>query len=267
MSKAKFFISLVLALSILIGQVGDVLAAPASQASDLLVGIVKSITLEIDPHTGVTTALIKVTSTNQGTQTLRISQETAIAVGLVTLNGDGNPFINVSALGKPIEIDPATVIPNQQESRHPLGNALTTFFSDVPGVDYNTIMTAHNNGVSFGVIAQALWVTKQLEGNSEVFEKLLIARETGNYSDFAVDGVTPKNWGQLRKAILDNKKVDKPGNTTANQDHGNSQSNKDKDKDKDTDEDTDKDKGKGKDKDKDKSNNGNGNDENKDKKK
>ena len=265
MSKAKFFIGLVLAISVLIGQAGDVSAAPASQASDLLVGIVKSITLEIDPHTGITTALIKVTSTDQGTQILRISQETAIAVGLVTLNGDGNPFINVSALGKPIEIDPATVIPDQQESRHPLGNALTTFFSDVPGVDYTTSMAAHNNGVSFGVIAQALWVTKQLEGNSDVFEKLLIARETGNYSDFAVDGVTPKNWGQLRKAILDNKKVDKPGNTTANQDHGNSQSNQDKDKDKGTDKD--KGKGKDKDKDKDKSNNGNGNDGNKDKKK
>jgi hypothetical protein len=193
---------------------------------------------------------------------LRIGQATAIAVGLVALNGDGNPFINVSALGKPIEIDPATVIPDQQESRHPLGNALTAFFSDVPGVDYKTIMAAHNNGVSFSVIAQTLWVTKQLEGNSEVFEKLLIARETGNYSDFAVDGVTPKNWGQLRKAILDSRKVDKPDNPTTNQNNGSSQNNKDKDKDKDKDRDKDQDKNKGKDK----SNNGNGNDENKDKK-
>ncbi|HET9913399.1 MAG TPA: hypothetical protein VFQ13_16005 [Anaerolineales bacterium] len=257
MNKAKFFISLVLALSVLIGQVGGVLAAPISQASDLFAGIVKSITLEIDPHTGITTALIEVTSTDQGTQTLRIGQETAISIGLVALNGDGNLVINKLALGKPVEIDPATVIPNQQESRHPLGNALTTFFSDVPGVDYETIMASHDKGVSFGVIAQALWLTKQLGGDYEVFEKLLTARETGDYSDFDFDGVTPKNWGQLRKAILDSKKVDKPGNPAADQNNGNSQNNKDKDKNKD------RDKNKGNDK----RNNGNRNDENKDKNK
>lgn len=242
MNKAKIFIGLVLALSVLVGQVGSVLAAPAPQESDLLTGTVKSITLETDPNTGITTVIVEIKGADQTKQTFRISQETAITVGLVALDGDGNLVINKSALGKPIEIDPAMVLPDQQEDRHPVGDALATFFSDVPGMNYETIMAAHEEGISFGLIAQALWLTKELEGNSEVFTKLLIARETDDYSEFTFDGVAPKNWGQLRKAIMDGKKVDKPENA-ANQNNGN---NKNKDKDK-------------KDKDKGNSENGKGN--------
>jgi len=234
-NKTKIFISLVLALSVLTGQVGSVFAAPASQEADLLMGIVKSITLAADPTTGITTAILEVTNTDQTTQILRISQETAIAIGLVALDGDGNLVINKLALGKPVEINPATIIPDQQVDRNPVGDALATFFSDVPGMDYKIIMGVHDKGVSFGVIAQALWLTKQLEGNSEIFEKLLNAKETDKYSDFTIDGVTPKNWSQLRKAILDGKKVDKPG-TVSNPNNGNDQNNgnnKNKDKDKD----------------------------------
>lgn len=246
MNKTKILISLALALLILIGQAGSVLAAPASQESDVLTGMVKSITLETDSNTGITTVIVEIKNVDQTKKTLRISQATAITVGLVSLNGDGNLVINKLALGKPVEIDLATVIPDGQVDRNPVGESLATFFSDVPGMDYETIMAAHDGGSSFGLIAQALWLTKQLEGNSEVFQKLLTARETGNYSDFTFDGVTPKNWGQLRKAILAGKKVDKPGNAASDQ---NNKDNKDKDKDKDK---------KDKDKDKDKSNNGKG---------
>ena len=258
MSKAKFFTSLVLAVSLLVGQVGVVFAAPAFQKSAPITGTVQSITLETDPNTGITTVIVEVTGNDQAARTVRISQATARRIGLVAPDGDGNLVINESALGKPVEIDPAAVIPDQQPDRHPIGNALATFFSDI--VDYDTIMAAHNEGVGFGVIAEALWLTKQLDGDSEVFQALLNARETGDYSAFTIDGVTPKNWGQLRKAVLDGKKIDKPGNTVSNQNNGNDQ-NKDKDKNKD----------KGKDKDKgnngNNGNNGGGNDKNKDKKK
>ncbi len=229
MNKTKIFISLVLALSVLIGQVGSVLAAPALQESDP--GTVKSITLETDPNTGITTVIVEIKGADQTRQTFRISQETAITVGLVALDGDGNLVINKSALGKRIEIDPAMVLPDQQEDRHPVGDALATFFSDVPGMNYETIMAAHDKGVGFGVIAQALWLTKELEGNSEIFEKLLTAKETDDYSEFTFDGVAPKNWGQLRKAIMDGKKVDKPENA-ANQNNKNKDKNKNKGKDK-----------------------------------
>lgn len=234
MNKTKIFIGLVLALSVLVGQVGSVLAAPAPQESDT--GTVKSITLETDPNTGITTVTVEIKGADQTKQTFRISQETAITVGLVALDGDGNLVINKSALGKQIEIDPATVLPDQQEDRHPVGDALATFFFDSLGVEndklYETIMDAHNEGTGFGVIAQALWLTKELEGNSEVFTKLLIARETDDYSEFTFDGVAPKNWGQLRKAIMDGKKIDKPDNAAANQNNKNKDKNKNKGKDK-----------------------------------
>lgn len=229
MSKMKILISLVLALSVLSGLVESVFAAPASQESDVLTGTVKSISLETDSNTGITTVVVEMRAADQTKQTFRISQETAVTIGLVALDGDGNLVINKLALGKLIEIDPVTVIPDQQVDRNPVGDALATFFSDIPGMDYKTIMAVHEDDNSFGLIAQVLWLTKQLEGNSEVFQKLLVARETDDYSEFTFDGVTPKSWGQLRKAILDGKKVDKPGNPASNQNHENNK-NKNKDK-------------------------------------
>jgi hypothetical protein len=174
MNKMKILISLVLALSVLIGQVESVLAAHASQESDVLIGTVKSISLETDSNTGMTTVVVEMRAVDQTKQTFRISQETAITIGLVALDGDGNPVINKLALGKLIEIDPVTVIPDRQVDRNPVGDALATFFSDVPGMDYETIIAAHEDGNSFGLIAQVLWLTKQLEGNSEVFQSFSV---------------------------------------------------------------------------------------------
>lgn len=259
MKNTKFLVSLILTVSVMIGQVGGVLAAPVLQKSTTISGTVQSITLETDPNTGITTVILELTGTDQ-VQVVRISQNTAVAIGLIVLDGDGKPVINNLALGQSVEIDPATVIPDQQEDRHPVGNALSTFFADVPGLDYETIMTAHDEGSGFGVITQALWLTKQLGGSTEVFKDLLVAKQTGDYTAFIQeDGTVPKNWGQLRKAILDGKKLGKAdGNTTSTQNNGNEQD-KDKNKDKD------KDKDKNKDKDKDKDNGGTGNDKDKDK--
>jgi hypothetical protein len=233
MNKTNFLISLVLAFTFLIGQTGSVLAAPASQESDLLAGILTSISLETDPNTGITIVIIQIQSPDQTTQTLRISQKTAIASGLVALDGDGNLAINKLALGKLVEIEPAEVISAEQTDRHPVADALATFFSDVPGMDYDTIMAERDKGIGFSVIAQALWLTKQLQGNSETFEKLLHARETNDYSDFKFGGETPENWGQLRKAILDGKKVDKAGNAESNQSNNKQNKNKNKNNNKD----------------------------------
>lgn len=240
MNKTKIFIGLVLALSILVGQVGSVLAAPAPPESDLLTGTVKSITLETDPNTGITTVIVEIKGADQTKQTFRISQETAITVGLVALDGDGNPVINKSALGKRIEIDPATVLPDQQEDRHPVGDALATFFSDVPGLDYEAIMDEYDKGVGFGVIAQALWLTKEVKGDVEIFNALLLAKQDNNYADLPFDFVdengtpiSPKNWGQLRKAILNGNIVNKPSTTAADQDNQNKKNKKNKNKHKD----------------------------------
>ena len=265
-SKTKYSLSLLLAFSLLLIQVGRVLASSALQNSIPVHGIVQSITLETDPTTGVTTVIIDVIDSDQSMQHIRVSLETAFALGLVALNGDGKPEINHFALGKPIEVDTLSIIPKHPETQHPVGSALATFFSHIAGVDYETIMNAHEKGVGFGVIAQTLWLTEKLQGNGEVFEALIEARQTGDYSDFVLeDGTTPKNWGQLRSAILDQDKKNsvgvvvsssngnENGNDKDNNGNGNGQGNNgDKGNDKGNDKDNGKDKSKDKDNVKDK---------------
>lgn len=205
MHTVKFIINLILIAIILFVQVGGVFAASSIQTSTPISGTIQSITLETDATTGITIVIIDIIDNDQITQRVRISQETAIVLGIVILNSDGKPGINNVALGKPIEIASADMIPAREESQHPVGSALATFFSDIAGIDYASIMEAHDQGMGFGTIAQTLWLTRKLEGNAEVFETLLKAKQSGDYSAFVLgDGSIPENWGQLKKAILAN---------------------------------------------------------------
>jgi len=253
MEKVKFFISLVLASVLAISQVAAVFAAPSLEDADLITGTVRVITLATDPNTGVITVLVKLMEENGGFQTVRISQETALEpeLGLITLDDDGNPLINEDALGLEILIEPADIIPDIAEEQHPVGSALSTFFSDIEGLDYYAIMEAHENGNGFGVIAQALWLTRKLNGNASDFALILQAKKDGDFSAFTFeDGTSPVNWGQFRKAVMGEDKKGNLGIVMSNTDQGNGNSdgngngnNRDKNKDKN----------------KDKNNNGNGN--------
>ena len=249
MSRIKLLLGIVLTILISMAQVGGVFAAPASQEATPISGTVQSITLESDPTTGVVTVIVDVMDSNEVLQTVRVSQETAIELGLVLLDGDGNPVINELALSETVDIDPTTVIPDHQEPQHPVGSVLATFFSDIEGMDYDTIMSAHEDGVGFGVIAQALWVTSELGGDSQLFQDLLYAKQHNDYSafsDFTEDGTTPKSWGQLRKELLSKKNL---GIVMSNHDNNGNHANENGNN-------------KNKDKNKDKNNNGNGNSNN-----
>lgn len=69
-------------------------------------------------------------------------------------------------------------------------------------MDYETIITYHDDGFGFGVIAQALWLTNNLEGDTETFEALLQAKQSGDYSTITLaDGSTPDNWGDVVKSL------------------------------------------------------------------
>src|SRR5687768_4921204 len=219
MLKIKLIISLLLTITILVAQVGMVFAAPTLPKSSPITGIVQRITLATDINTGITTVLVTVLDDDLS-QTARVSQKTAIMLGLVTLDADGKPIINNSALGQVIEVGPETVIPEEEADQHPVGNALATFFSDITGINYDQIMAAHTKGTGFGVIAQALWLTMKFDGDSEIFLAILKAKESGDYSAFLLDdGNTPENWGQLRKAILDSSaKKDSVGIVISNKD-------------------------------------------------
>jgi spore cortex formation protein SpoVR/YcgB (stage V sporulation) len=236
MLKTKFLISLILTISVLALQAGAALPARALQAPRPITGIVQRITVETDIDTGITTVLVAMMDQNHLAVTARINEETAITLALVTLDGDGKPAINRKALGQSIEVDPTTVIPDDEVDQHPVGSALATFFSNIAGLDYDQIMSTHDKGVGFGVIAQALWLTMKFEGDSEVFLAILDAKETGDYSAFILDdGTTPKNWGELRNAILEGSdKKDKPGLVMSNKDKENdNRSNPVKEKEKD----------------------------------
>jgi hypothetical protein len=204
MNGRKLFLGIFLGLCLLMGQAGGASAARGYAGSVPVSGIVQSITLETDPTTGVTIVILDIMDGDLDAQTVRVSLKTAIALGIVVLNGDGKPEINHAALGTPVEINPTEIIIAKEEDQHPVGSALATFFADIDGLDYETIMDAHEQGVGFGVIAQVLWLTRKLEGDAEIFNTLVIARETGDYSGFTLeDGSTPESWGQLRKAVLE----------------------------------------------------------------
>ena len=84
-------------------------------------------------------------------------------------------------------------------------------------------MTAHEKGTGFGVIAQVLWLTRKLQGDTEIFLDILLARETGNYTAFTYEeGVSiPQNWGQFRKLILDGEKNNSLGIVMSDREEGN----------------------------------------------
>lgn len=211
MKKAKFIlISLVLALVMLSAQVLTVFAGPLATAS--IGGQVTYVEVIPDESTGLTAVFV----TLDNKQKVRISVETAEALHLIYNDGEG--YVVVEPFPSFIEIDAEDVI--SDEPQHPVASALVTFFSDdIDGLTYDVIMEAHEQN-GFGVIAQALWMTRKLiEENGElflgdepfsesaVFLTILDVRNGGSYSVFFPDDETaPTNWGQFKKAILSGEK-------------------------------------------------------------
>lgn len=263
MKKAKLLISLVLGVIMIVFQISVATAAPSTGDLKLISGTVQSITLETNPNTGVTTLVVMIVDGGKPSQTVRISQETAYGLGLISWDEDGNPVINENTLGQSIDIDPASVITAGERARHPVGNALATFFSDVEGVDYSAIMSAHEEGHGFGVIAQVLWLAQKLaseEADFELFTAILTAKQDGDFSEFVLeDGTAILNWGQFKKAVLDGDKKINLGSVISSQnndaEHGNPGGNGNGNNSNENNRNQDKEKGK----DKEKDNNGNGN--------
>ena len=208
MTRTKTIYSILLAAVLLATQIIAVSAAPAKQDTTPITGTVESVTVETDATSGVTTVVVTLTDETGATQTVRLSLEDATNLGLVTTEGTANP----DAIGTSTTIDPAMVIPDETtgDAQHPVGSALSNFFSDLLGVDYQTIMEYHDNGAGFGVIAQALWMTNALGGDSETFAAILEAKQTKDYSAITLpDGSTPQNWGQFRKAVMSDREKSK----------------------------------------------------------
>jgi len=206
MNTKKLIFSLMIAFAITFMQVGAV----AAQEPIPPTGTVESIALQTDATNSETTVLVTYTDDLGVTQSANLSVDTAVALGLVTLDPTtGKPVVNDSAVGQPVTIDPTTVLPDStttEEEQHPVGSRLSDFFGELLGVDYDTIMAVHENGAGFGVIAQALWMTNELNGDANTFQMIVEAKKTGDYSGIILpDGSTSTatNWGQFKKDVTD----------------------------------------------------------------
>jgi hypothetical protein len=199
MLNTKLLASLLLVLAVLFGQVGHVAAAPQAQETTPITGTIQSITTETDAN-GVTTVLVTLLDDQGATQTVRLSVETAVTLGLVTLDpATQEPVVDPTQVGQTVEIDPTTVIPEEEEAVHPIAALLASFFGEDPSV----VNGYHEDGFGFGVIAQAMWIAEGLNGDASTAGLILEAKESGDYSAFVLpDGSTPTNWGQFKKAAM-----------------------------------------------------------------
>jgi hypothetical protein len=204
MFKTKLLSSIVLAIAVLFAQVGLAAAAPTAQDTTLITGTIQSITTETDTN-GVTTVIVTLLDDLGAIQTVRLSVDTAAALGLVTLDPvTSETVVDETKVGQPVEIDPTTVIPDEtpEEPVHPIATLLAAFF----GEEASVVNDYHEDGFGFGVIAQAMWMSKNLNEDASLAGLILEAKKSGDYSEFILpDGSTPTNWGQFKKAVSEKK--------------------------------------------------------------
>ncbi len=218
MNKIKSILTITLTLAALFAQAGHVAAAPLAQDSTPITGTIQDITTETDAN-NVTTVLVALLDDQNTTQTVRLSVDTAITLGLVTLDSITNePIVDETQIGQSVTIDPNTVIPDENtedELVNPISALLAGFF----GEDASIIDGYHNDGFGFGVIAQALWMSRNLTGTEDaagdasLTGDILQAKQDKNFEaffeahpEYLVDGETiPNNWGQFRKVVLNKK--------------------------------------------------------------
>ena len=237
MFKTNLLASILLVIAVLFAQVGLVGAAPAAQDTTPITGTIQSITTETDAN-GITTVIVTLLDALSATQTVRLSVDTATSLGLVTLDSvTGGPVVDETQVGQVVEIDPTTVIPDEtpEEPVHPIAALLAAFF----GEEASVVNDYHEDGFGFGVIAQAMWMSNNLNEDASLAGLILDAKKSGDYSEFMLpDGSTPTNWGQFKKAVSEKKnnlgvivsgnaELDDSTNSSTEKEHENG---KDKDK-------------------------------------
>lgn len=205
MYKTKLLASILVAIAVLFAQVGTVAAAPTAQETTPITGTIQSITTETDTN-GVTTVLVTLLDDQGTTQVVRLNLDTAVELGLVTLDPvTSQPVVDETQVGQTVEIDPTTVIPDEpaEETLHPIAVLLAAFF----GEDGSVVNGYHEDGFGFGVIAQALWMSRNINDDASLAGDILQAKRDGDYSAFFPEDTenVPTNWGQFKKAVAEKK--------------------------------------------------------------
>jgi hypothetical protein len=205
-SKKNILVGFIMIVALLALQVGAVYAAPATQATTIT-GTVQSVTQSTDTS-GKTVFVVTVLDSSGTTQTVQVTPQTAVTLGLVTDNLDGTYTVNSTAVGSTVTIDSSMVYTDPcvlpEGSNQPVGAALTSFFCKGLGLDYTTLETLHTDGFGYGEIAQACFMAEALGGDSTMCSDILMAKQNNDYSSLTLpNGETATNWGQLKKLVLD----------------------------------------------------------------
>jgi len=120
-----------------------------------------------------------------------------------------------------VTIDSSQVIPDEEPAPAPvhlISQLLADFFfngdTQMAGVidSFHTGDNDANQVFGFGVIAQALWMSKSFTddgtADADLVGLILQAKSSGDYSQLSQyfdEGTDITNWGQLQKALRDNK--------------------------------------------------------------
>ena len=209
MLKTKIFTILLLAMAVLFAQVGTAAAAPLAQENTPITGEILSITVETDGD-GIATVVVEVLDEFGETQTFRLSVETAVTLGLITLDPETDePVVDETKIGETVEVDPATVLTDEEESNHIISILLGMFFDE----DASVIDEYHEDGYGFGVIAQAMWMSNNFSGDGSLAGDILVAKKSKDFEGFfeahpeyLTEGQEiPTNWGQFKKAFSNKK--------------------------------------------------------------
>jgi hypothetical protein len=169
-----------------------VIPDPVDPTLVLYSGVVEALAFVTDPITLVTTLDVTLLDEASVSQVVKLDLATALLLGLIVPNA--------AMIGGPIELDPADILESETYSEKV--TLLFTVFGAALTLTPDQL-AAYETETGFGVLAQALWITSSLGGDSALLDLIITAKNTSDFSAIVLpDGSTPANWGQLRKAAL-----------------------------------------------------------------
>ncbi len=191
---------MIMVLALLAMQVNAAYAAPAAQTTTVD-GTVQSITQSTDAS-GNVIFIVTILDASNNTQTLKISAQTAINLGLVTF--DGTTYtISSTAVGTSVKIPTNEIIENPCASTEGniVAQALAAFFCGGGSTVLDTTVEAlHQEGFGFGEIAQSCFMAQVL---NTTCSSILDAKKSHDFSTLGLPSdATVSNWGQLKKYVL-----------------------------------------------------------------
>jgi len=218
MTRIKIFVGLVLVVAVMMAVTGTALAAPTLgtvtatatpgitpvvTANPLapIVGSLQTITLSSDAN-NVTTVAVTLLDANNVTQTVTLSLDQAVTLGLVSLDANLVPSVVETQLGRTITLQPTAPttlpVPTPEVIQNPVGAAIAAFFD----LDGSVVEELHQNGMGYGLIAQACWNSYVLTGDASRCSEIAEAKKSGDFSAIELPGGgTASNWGQLKNAL------------------------------------------------------------------